>query len=169
MKQFKTILVAVALILTAFIGQAQETKIAHIDVKELITKLPAFIAAQGELQQLGKTYETQFKEMQTELQSTMKRYDAEATQQTDEENQRRVAEVQERQQSIQQFYANAQKQLQEKEVNLLQPILESANKSIQKVGKAKGYSYILDSSAGAGVLLADGYDLMADVKSSLGI
>ena len=34
---------------------------------------------------------------------------------------------------------------------------------------AKGYKYVLDSTTGTGLILADGYDLMADVKKELGI
>jgi len=32
----------------------------------------------------------------------------------------------------------------------------------------KGYDYVLDSSLGAGVLMADGYNLMADAKAAIG-
>ena len=42
--------------------------------------------------------------------------------------------------------------------------------TIQKVGRAKGFLFVLDSTPGStGVILADGYDLMPDVKADLGI
>ena len=41
--------------------------------------------------------------------------------------------------------------------------------AIQKVARAKGFKYVLDSTTGTGLILADGYDLMADVKKDLGI
>ena len=42
--------------------------------------------------------------------------------------------------------------------------------AIQKVARAKGYQYVLDSTPGAGgVIMADGYNLLADVKADLGI
>ena len=120
MKQFKTILVAVALIFgITTTAQAQETKIAHINVQQLVTNLPAFKAAQKEIQQLGQTYEATYTEMQTELNSTMKRYDAEAGAQTDEENARRVKEVQDQGAAIQQYIGQAQQDLQKKEEDLL--------------------------------------------------
>ena len=50
---------------------------------------------------------------------------------------------------------------------MLRPILERAREVIQKVAREKGYEYVLDSSIGTGVLLADGYNLMDDVKAEL--
>ena len=40
---------------------------------------------------------------------------------------------------------------------------------MQKVARAKGYEYVLDSTTGTGIIMADGYDLMNDVKAELGI
>jgi outer membrane protein len=50
----------------------------------------------------------------------------------------------------------------------MRPVLERAREVIQQVARAKGYDYVLDSSLGAGVLMADGYDLMADAKTAIG-
>jgi outer membrane protein len=43
--------------------------------------------------------------------------------------------------------------------------MDRAKAAIEKVGKAKGYQYIVDAS---GLLLADGPDLTGDVKKELG-
>ncbi|MEP2968991.1 MAG: OmpH family outer membrane protein, partial [Nonlabens ulvanivorans] len=34
---------------------------------------------------------------------------------------------------------------------------------------AKGFDYVLDSTTGTGVIMADGYDITPDVKKELGI
>ena len=46
--------------------------------------------------------------------------------------------------------------------------LEKAKNAILKVGQAKGFDYVLDSSQGQGVIFAGGSDLMQDVKTELG-
>jgi outer membrane protein len=69
---------------------------------------------------------------------------------------------------IQQYQQTAQKELQQKQEDILKPILEKARLAIQKVAKAKGYQYVLDASTGSGVLMAEGPDLLADVKKELG-
>jgi outer membrane protein len=47
----------------------------------------------------------------------------------------------------------------------MKPLQEKIKTSIQKVGKAKGYQYIMNAE---NLLLADGPDLTADVKKDLG-
>ena len=51
---------------------------------------------------------------------------------------------------------------------LRKPIMEKAQAAIKKVAKEKGFNYVLDSTTGSGVLVAEGTDLLADVKKSLG-
>jgi outer membrane protein len=60
---------------------------------------------------------------------------------------------------------NAQKELQKKEADMVKPLMDKIKASISKVGKAKGYQYVLNI---ADLLLADGPDLTADVKKDLG-
>ena len=125
-------------------------------------------SAKSELEKLAKTYETDIQAMATELQNKITQYDAESSTKTDEENGKRLQEVQSMEQSIRQYQAQAQQDLQKKEFDLLRPITEKAKNAILKVGNAQGFDYILDSSQGQGVIMANGKDLLADVKAELG-
>jgi outer membrane protein len=87
----------------------------------------------------------------------------------EEENRKRIEEVQGMQQNIGGYRQQAMQDLQQKEVDLFQPILEKARTAIQKVARAQGFQYVLDASQGTGVILSDGKDLLADVKKELGI
>ena len=98
----------------------------------------------------------------------MKLYEAEATSKTDEENQKRLVEVQTMQQNIQQYQGEAQQQMQNKEIDLLKPITEKAKAAILKVARAQGFDYVLDSTQGGGVIMSDGKNLLDDVKKELG-
>ena len=126
------------------------------------------INAKSELEKLAKTYETDIQAMATELQNKIKQYDAESSTKTDEENGKRLQEVQSMEQSIRQYQGQAQQDLQKKEIELLKPITEKAKNAILKVGNDQGFNYVLDSSQGQGVIMANGKDLLADVKSELG-
>jgi len=168
MKQFKTLLLAAALFIGATSFMQAQTTVAHINTQELIQAMPAMKAAQAEMEKLGATYEADIKASITEYQNKMKLYEAEASTKTDEENQKRIAEVQTMQQNIQAFQADAQQQMQKKEVDLLKPITEQAKAAILKVARAQGIKYVLDSTQGGGVIMADGKDLLNDVKKELG-
>lgn len=167
MKNLKTLLFVAALIISTSFVNAQ-SKVAHINTQQLVEAMPEMKTAQAELEKLAKTYETDIKTMGTEYQAKIKQYDAEAASQTDETNQKRVAEVTGMEQSIRQYQAQAQQDLAKKEAELLAPILERAKDAVVKVAKAQGFQYVLDSSPGQGVILAEGKDLLADVKKELG-
>lgn len=166
MKQFKTLLLATVLcIATVSFAQAQ-SNVAHINTQELIAAMPAAKTAQAEIEALGKTYQTDIQASITEYQNTAKQYEAEASTKTDEENQKRGLELQEKQQRIQQFRADAQKDLANKEAELFKPIQEAAMNAINEVAKAKGYDYVIDRAT---LIVANGTDILADVKKQLGI
>ncbi|GAA3779908.1 OmpH family outer membrane protein [Corallibacter vietnamensis] len=168
MKQFRTLLFAAVLFLGATSFMQAQSKVAHINTQELIQAMPEWKTAQGEMDKLGKTYEADIKEMVTTYQNKMKQYESEASTKTDEENQKRLVEVQTMQQNIQQYQGTAQQEMQKKEVELLKPITEKAKAAILKVAKAQGYQYVLDSTQGGGVIMADGKNLLEDVKKELG-
>ncbi|MDO5972403.1 OmpH family outer membrane protein [Flavivirga aquimarina] len=166
MKQLKTLLLATLLCIgTVSFTQAQ-SKVAHINVQELIALMPEAKAAQAELETLSKTYQTDMQAMATEYQNTAKQYEAEVSTKTDEENQKRGLELQESQQRIQQFQADARQNLAKKQDELFKPIQEKAFAAINKVSKALGYEYVLDRTT---LIVAEGKDILAEVKKELGI
>lgn len=169
MKRMKTILIALALFAgaTSFVGA--QTKVAHINAQQLIESMPEYKSAQTSLEKVQKTYDTEIKAMIKELDAKAKLYDSEAESKTDEENQKRVAEIQGMQDNVQAYRQQAIQDLEKKREDVFKPILEKAQSAIQKVGRAQGYQYVLDSTMGSGIILADGKDLMADVKKDLGI
>ncbi|WP_435134928.1 OmpH family outer membrane protein [Formosa sp. A9] len=168
MKQIKTLLIATALFIGATSFVQAQSKVAHINTQELVSAMPEMKAAQAQMDKLGKTYEADIKNMATELDTKVKQYDAESSTKTQEENAKRVQEVQSMEQNIRQYQAQAQKDMQQKEIDLLKPITEKAKAAILKVARAQGFEYVLDSSQGSGVIMADGKNLLADVKKELG-
>lgn len=169
MRQFKLLFVAVVFFLGAATTVTAQAKIAHINTQELVEAMPEMKDAQSQLEKLQKTYDTEIRNMAKELDARIKQYGAEAESKTDEENQKRAEEVQGMQNNIGAYRQQAMQDLQKKEVDILSPILEKAKAAIQKVARAKGYQYVLDSTQGSGLILSDGPDLMADVKKELGI
>ena len=165
MKQIKSLLIAAAFVLGASQTVSAQAKTAHVDVSELMTKMPAMLDAKKQLDKLGETYDAEYKVMLEEYQAKIKKYDQEATTQTDKINEERAREVQDMQKRIVDYRDNAQKELQTKEQDITKPIIDKVRASIQKVGKAKGYQYVLNGSE---LLLADGPNITADVKKDLG-
>ncbi|UYW00745.1 OmpH family outer membrane protein [Flavobacterium agricola] len=169
MKTIKTLFIAAVMFLGANQAMQAQSKIAHINVQELVTNLPDMKNAEAQIRKIAENYDKEYTTMATEYQTKMGKYESEAKNVTDAVNESRMREMEEMGQRIQAFQADAQKQLQQKQQDLLKPVLEKAQAAIAKVGKAKGFQYVLDSSIGAGVLYADGNDILADVKKELGV
>jgi outer membrane protein len=168
MKTLKTIVIGLVLSLGLMATTNAQSKIAHINSQEFVQTLPSYQAAMTELEQREKTYRKEIDDLLKEAQKTNERYQREANTKTEEENQKRAMELQEMQQSISEYRQTASEDLQKKQEELLRPILEKARSIIQEVARTKGYDYVLDSSMGSGVLMADGYNLMDDAKAAIG-
>jgi outer membrane protein len=166
MKQFKTLLIAAVALFGAQTMNAQ-AKVAHVDVNELTSKMPAILDAQKQLKKVEETYSADYKTMVDEYQAKAKKYETESATVSEAINQTRQVEMQDFGKRIGEFQETAQKELQKKESDLMKPLIDKVRASIQKVGKAKGYQYVLNGSDGS-LLLADGPDLTADVKKDLG-
>lgn len=164
MKQLKTLLLAAVLFFGANQVNAQ-TKIAHVNVEEIMTKMPAVVDAQKQIEKLSQTYEADFTTMRNELQTKLQKYSVEADKVSEAINKERSKEIDDMEKRIQEFGQNAQKELQQKQMDLMKPIQLKIKTSIEKVGKAKGFQYVSDV---ASFILADGTDLTADVKKDLG-
>ena len=167
MKQLRTLFIAIVMFFGAQVTNAQ-TKVGHIDVSALMTTMPAMKAAEAQLNKLREGYDTEYKKLVTEYQTKAAQYQKEAETAGDVLNQTRSQEMQDMGTRIQKYQDDASKSLQDKSVELQKPLMEKAQAAIQKVARAKGVQYVLDSTVGSGVLLADGIDLLADVKKELG-
>lgn len=164
MKQIKTLLIAAIALISVQATNAQ-SKIAHVDTNEIMSKMPAVIDGQNQLKKLGETYDKDYKALVDEYQAKVKKYDGEAEKATDAVNQTRQVEVQDMIKRINEFEKTAQADLQKKEAEIMKPITEKVRASIEKVGKAKGFQYVLNADS---LLLKDGTDLTPDVKKDLG-
>ena len=161
-------LIGACSLLLAPLSITAQSNVAHINVQQLISEMPEVVAAQNELQKLEKDYTTQidnaFKEFQTKAQS----YSSDAANQTDVTNQARQKELESMQTNLQEFRDSAAQELQKKQMDLMTPLLEKARSAITKVGQDQGFNYVIDSSPNGGIILADGKDLLEDVKRELG-
>ena len=100
MKKINKIILTAVIALSTLNFTFAQSKVAHINTQELVASMPEMNTAKAELEKLAKTYETDIQTMAAELQSKVKQYDTEAPNQTDEENQKRLQEVQGMEQSI---------------------------------------------------------------------
>ena len=166
MRNIKSILLAVVLLTSAYVSQAQ---IAHINSEELIAAMPETKSMENQLKVLGENYDAEYKAQASALEAKAKKYQTEAATKTNTENEKRSQEIAEIQQKLQLYIRSAQEELQNKRYELIKPIVEKAQAAIEEIAAEKGIKYVLDSAAGKGLLVFKGEDLLPSVKSKLGI
>ncbi|MBT8179475.1 MAG: OmpH family outer membrane protein [Eudoraea sp.] len=168
MKQFKNIAVALVLFVatTGFVNA--QSKVAHINVSELLAEMPEMKAAQAELQKLQETYRADIESSMTELKNKYTQYSNEASAKSAEENEKRALELQGFEKNIGEAQQAAQQELSKKQAELFEPISKKAKEAIEKVAAAQGYDYVMDATQGGGLIVAKGPDLLPAVKQELG-
>lgn len=167
MRNLKTLLL-IAVFTLGVGGVANAQKMGHIDFEKLVAEMPATKKLKTDMEKLGKTYQDEIESMAKKLDAKIKKYTAEQNNQTKEINEIRAREVQTDQQRYEQLRQTAMQEMQKKQAEGLNPIIEKAQKAIEDVAAAKGILYVIDSTPGKGLLVKKGEDLFAAVKTKLG-
>lgn len=167
----KKILGILLVVITITSASAQKNyKIGHINSNELLAAMPERDSARVELQNYSEMLQKELESMQTEYQTKVNTYLEKKDTYSDLVRQSKETELTEMQQRIQGFQQSAQQDLQKKESELFQPIMDKAQAAITKVGKANGFSHIFDLGAGGLVYYSDqSIDALPLVKKELGI
>lgn len=145
-----TILLLVTLMVMGSLGlQAQSLKIGYTNTDYILSKLPEAKQIESELRthrdQLGSQLQSKQQEFERKYQSFI---DGQATM-TDVVKNDVQTELQSLQNSIQKFATEAEKSMQNKQIQLLAPVYEKIDGGIKEVAKEKGFSHVFAN----GVLL----------------
>ena len=142
---------------------------AHINSNDLMQIMPGRDSAQTTLQAEVQELEATLKSMQSEMEKRYNDYMENQSGWTELIRQTKQREIQDMGARIQEFQENAQKQLQQREADLLKPIIDRAKKAIEDVAREGGYTYILDSGTASILYSQDSDDIMPQVKKKLGL
>ncbi|MBN2661345.1 MAG: OmpH family outer membrane protein [Tannerellaceae bacterium] len=147
---------------------AQDVKIAFVNTQEVITAMPELAAMEKQMTEINENYKKELKQMQDEYQKKYSDYIAQQDSLTENIKLRRMQEIQDIQERINNFLQVAEQDVQKKQQELFTPIQQKVQTTIKAVGDEKGYMYIIDPS----VLLYKGtsaVDATPFVKSKLGL
>lgn len=122
-------------------------KFGHINAQEVMSQMPEFIKARGEVEAAAKQYDNDLKAMQEELQRKAEEYDKTKSTMNETKQKETEQNLMTLQQKIQQAYQDGQQELQKKSSELMQPIVAKVRTAIEAVGKAGNYTYIFEEGA----------------------
>ncbi len=130
--------------------------------------LPERADAEKKIQNLAQTLEKRLKAMTSEYQQKVQTYQNDQGEMSATIRESEARSIMELEQRINEFQQNAQNEIQQKENELLEPMITRLTKAIEQVGKDHGFLYILDTSSGT-VLYKGGEDVTPLVKQHLEI
>ena len=144
MKKVFGLLLTAALIFTAQDGIAQSFKTGHINRDDIIMAMPDYDTAMKAYNAYGQELTNALELMQVEYNNKLDQYVKDSKTLTDLVKTNKEQELADMQTRIANFQQQAQVQLQDKQVALLNPIIEKVTAAINDVAKAQGFIYVYD-------------------------
>ena len=170
MKNALKLLFVSALLLAGPVLNAQTLKFGHINSSRLLSVMPEREAAQRQLQREAQSLGEELDNLQVEYNKKLQNYIEAQDTLSSVVRQLRERELRELQTRIQEFQAGAQEDLQQREMELIQPIFEKIEKAISEVARERGYIYVFDIDANSILYFSDeSEDVLPYVREKLGI
>lgn len=163
----KKLLLAVLIAMPAMVS-AQ--KFGTINTADLMQNLPEMKEIQTQLEASSAKYDSEYKNLADEMQKKYDEFQKLSNDATvpDAIKERRIQEIQELDQKIQQFRTTASQDLQRQQEQLMAPVQQKVISAIQSVGAEGGYTFIFENTnpiySGKDVI-----DVTSAVKAKLGI
>lgn len=168
MKRILKILLPLAIIFIASNGFAQQ-KVAYINGDDVIAAMPEHAEALKQIEAYQKEAQETYEVMYKEFENKRKLHDEKVSGYTPSIKEQKEKELGELMQRLQEYPNVIQRGEQELGQKLFTPIQEKIMSAIQKVAKANGFAYVVNSAALMYTDAAMITDLAPLVKKDLGL
>jgi outer membrane protein len=165
----KYLVAALLFLATPLMAQNAEMKIGYMNSMELLYQMPEFKEVQEALQKYQeeltdelKKLVDQFRSLQDEIENKQATMSATIL----SLKRKQLAEMQ---QNLQLTQATFEEEMEEKQMLLLQPLLDKINKAVKKVAADRQLLYVLDSSKGLLLFADESGDISNEVREALNI
>lgn len=169
----KILLIAILGISTAFTVNAQKAmKIGYTSPEYIMYNHPKMKEIESTLATYQKQYEKQIQDLTAEFQQKYQAYEKGAAMMTEIQRSDKEQELQGLNARIEQMTRKAEQDLQNKQMELTHPILETIQKAIDDVRVENGYTYIISTNAAGSSIILSGpeeFDVSDLVFKKLGI
>ncbi len=164
----KKIVLIVATAFAAVTAFAQP-KFAHVNTTELVQLCPEMAKARETMTAASNDAQETFNDMQAEFNSKLQTYQSKGSTWTQAVRESKEKELTEIQQRLQEFSQSVQAELQQQEQQLMAPIYQKVNETVQDLAKKGGYIFVFDVQSLLYVDAAQSVDLTPEARKILGI
>ncbi len=167
----KKVILLLSLVLTSWTMTAQ--RVAVVDSKSILEKLPEYKTAQEQLDQYSAQWEQEIKAAFDKVEKMYKAYQAETSMLDENMKKQREDEIMRREReakALQKKYFGYEGELFSKRETLMRPIQDRVYSAVQEIASKESYDIILDKSAGVTVFYNNPkYDISSKVIATLGV
>ena len=168
MKKF--VLTVFAVIILAGIGSAQ--KFGFIDTEYILDNIPAFTAAQEQLDKLSMQYQKELETMYAEIEQLYQKYQAESASLSENMKRRQedvIINMEKDYKQLQSKYFGPNGDLFTKRQSLVQPVQDDIFNAVQEIANEGGYETIFDKAGNTTLFYTNpSYDLSDQILQKLG-
>jgi outer membrane protein len=166
----RILITLVAIVATTVMGFSQ--KYAFVDTEYILENIPAYKAAQEQLDQLSGQYQKELESVQAELDQMYNDFRAESVLLSDDMKRKRedvIVTKEKEYRNLQQKYFGREGDLYQKRQGLVKPIQDDIYNSIKEIASAGNYVVIFDKAGGLSMLYTDPkYNLSDQVLEKMG-
>ncbi len=168
MKKF--IFIGIFTLLCIASGFAQ--KYAYVDTDVILSKLPAYVAAQEQLDKMSEKYQKELETLHNELDLIYKDYQAEVvllSQDLKKKREEQIVNKEKEYKKLQRQYFGPEGDLAKKKEALIKPIQDEVFSTIQGIAEQGAYSIIFDKAGSMTMIYTNPkFDLSDQVLQKLG-
>ncbi|MEE1142675.1 MAG: OmpH family outer membrane protein [Bacteroidales bacterium] len=146
MKRTFQVLVLAVLCLLGTDTFAQKIKLGHFNSNELMQKMPEAKQAETQLQEYVADLQAEMELMNQEYNRLMQEYEAKKDQLTDLLKANKENEIKSVVERMQNFQRQSDVSVQEKQMELMNAIIEKIKAAVAEVASENGYTYIFESN-----------------------
>jgi len=170
MKNILKFFLILAIAVSAMQVSAQKSqKLGHINFAQLYEMMPGQDSIKKAFTEYQEQLQSQFQAMQNEYETKLADYQNNQATMSNIIKQTKEKEIVDLQRRIQEFQQTAQEDLQTKEAELTQPVIDKARNAVKEAAKEGGYTFIFNSTEGLLLYSESADDIMPLVKKKLGL
>lgn len=161
-----------AVVFLLFAGTTMAQKYAFVDTEYILENIPAYTAAQEQLDQISKQYQKELETIHGELEQMYKDFQAESVLLSEDMKRKRedvIITKEKEYKALQRKYFGPEGDLYKKRQGLVKPIQDDIFNAVQDLANEGAYAVIFDKAGGLSMLYTNPkFDLSDQVLQKLG-
>lgn len=129
-----------------------QPRVGYLNPQTVLDNLPEKDAIERQLNRFLDQREAEFEEIAIDFQNELARFQRQAPELSEAETRRRQQELRVKDEELQQFQVRVQQELEQRQAELLNPVLQEMNSIIEALATERNLDYVLNEATGEGEL-----------------